>query len=90
MFTPRIEDGFDETIFPVDYEKEGEIVDDELFDVLIKPMQKGGKFSRSTPETAKRRSGSLVPRYISLHCLLCSSFSHDDLHCRCLSLGNYP
>ena len=35
------EDGFDETIIPVDFETNGEIVDDDLADELVKRMAKG-------------------------------------------------
>lgn len=35
------EDGYDETILPVDYESAGQITDDELFDILIRDLPKG-------------------------------------------------
>jgi metacaspase-1 len=36
-------DGYDETICPVDYDKRGggQIVDDELNDLIVKPLQRG-------------------------------------------------
>lgn len=34
-------DGFDETLVPIDYEKAGMIRDDDLFDILIRPLQEG-------------------------------------------------
>jgi hypothetical protein len=34
-------DGYDETLIPVDYQKEGQIRDDDLYDILIKPLKKG-------------------------------------------------
>jgi metacaspase-1 len=34
-------DGQDETIVPVDYQKAGMIVDDEIFDLLVAPLPKG-------------------------------------------------
>eukprot|EP01065_Artemidia_motanka_P000166 TRINITY_DN1005_c0_g1_i2.p1 TRINITY_DN1005_c0_g1~~TRINITY_DN1005_c0_g1_i2.p1 ORF type:complete len:843 (+),score=236.36 TRINITY_DN1005_c0_g1_i2:113-2641(+) len=33
-------DGFDETLFPVDHERSGQIVDDEIFELLVKPLPK--------------------------------------------------
>lgn len=35
------EDGMDETLIPVDYEKAGHIVDDEVHDVLVRGLPKG-------------------------------------------------
>ncbi|OTB07654.1 hypothetical protein M426DRAFT_317960 [Hypoxylon sp. CI-4A] len=35
------EDGYDEVIYPVDYETAGHIVDDQLHHVVIKPLQAG-------------------------------------------------
>ncbi|CAB9506917.1 Metacaspase-1B [Seminavis robusta] len=35
------EDGYDETMIPIDYKTAGHVVDDELFKVLICPMPKG-------------------------------------------------
>jgi len=32
------DDGFDETIFPVDFQTSGQIVDDELFFTMVKPL----------------------------------------------------
>ncbi|KAH7107065.1 peptidase C14, caspase domain-containing protein [Auriculariales sp. MPI-PUGE-AT-0066] len=34
-------DGFDETIYPVDFEEAGTIVDDELHDIMVKPLPAG-------------------------------------------------
>lgn len=34
-------DGYDETLVPVDYMTEGQIRDDDLFDILVKPMPAG-------------------------------------------------
>ncbi|KAL8431928.1 hypothetical protein Efla_002765 [Eimeria flavescens] len=34
-------DGFDEVILPVDFERAGEIVDDELHEYLVQPLQSG-------------------------------------------------
>jgi hypothetical protein len=34
-------DGYDEVLVPVDYEQAGMIRDDDLFDILIRPMQEG-------------------------------------------------
>ncbi|CAJ1942010.1 unnamed protein product [Cylindrotheca closterium] len=34
------EDGFDETLIPVDFKRAGQIVDDEVFATLVKPMKK--------------------------------------------------
>nr|XP_016485787.1 PREDICTED: metacaspase-1-like [Nicotiana tabacum] len=36
-------DGYDETLCPLDYEKQGEIVDDELNAILVKPLPPGAK-----------------------------------------------
>mmetsp|Transcript_19897 Transcript_19897/g.34240 ORF Transcript_19897/g.34240 Transcript_19897/m.34240 type:complete len:334 (-) Transcript_19897:223-1224(-) len=35
------EDGYDETLIPVDYDKKGQIRDDDLLKILIHPMPKG-------------------------------------------------
>lgn len=35
------EDGYDEVIYPVDYETAGHIVDDQLHHVVVKPLQAG-------------------------------------------------
>ncbi|KAI0880308.1 caspase domain-containing protein [Annulohypoxylon maeteangense] len=35
------EDGYDEVIYPVDYERAGHIVDDYLHEIVIKPLQAG-------------------------------------------------
>lgn len=35
------EDGYDETLIPVDFQRSGQIVDDDLFRDLVKPMSKG-------------------------------------------------
>ncbi|AET41570.1 Ca(2+)-dependent cysteine protease MCA1 Ecym_8291 [Eremothecium cymbalariae DBVPG len=35
------EDGMDDVIYPVDFEVAGHIVDDELHDILVKPLQPG-------------------------------------------------
>ncbi|KAH6912309.1 metacaspase-1 [Coprinopsis sp. MPI-PUGE-AT-0042] len=37
----READGQDEVIFPVDFEKEGDIIDDELYDSLVRPLPAG-------------------------------------------------
>ena len=39
------DDGFDETICPVDYKKAGQIVDDDMHKILVKPLQKGVKLT---------------------------------------------
>lgn len=35
------QDGFDETLVPVDYKNNGQIRDDMLYDVLVAPMARG-------------------------------------------------
>lgn len=35
------EDGFDETLIPVDFKKAGQILDDDVFAILVKPMKAG-------------------------------------------------
>lgn len=35
------DDGYDETLIPVDFKRAGQIIDDDLFNVLVKPMPKG-------------------------------------------------
>lgn len=35
------DDGYDETIYPVDYEQAGHIVDDEIHDRVVKPLRQG-------------------------------------------------
>jgi len=37
------DDGFDETIMPVDFRKNGQIIDDDLHTLLVKPLQPGVK-----------------------------------------------
>jgi len=39
------EDGLDETILPVDYDKNGQIIDDILHDILVKPLPPGSKLT---------------------------------------------
>lgn len=34
------DDGYDETLIPVDFKSAGQIVDDEVFNVLVRPMPK--------------------------------------------------
>jgi hypothetical protein len=38
-------DGYDETILPLDYAKEGHIVDDDLHNMLVKPLKAGVKLT---------------------------------------------
>jgi hypothetical protein len=33
-------DGFDETLIPVDFKTAGQIVDDDVFKILVKPMKR--------------------------------------------------
>ncbi|BDD57140.1 hypothetical protein MAP00_002532 [Monascus purpureus] len=35
------DDGFDDVIYPVDYRNSGHIVDDEMHDIMVKPLQPG-------------------------------------------------
>ena len=35
------EDGYDETLVPLDYQSAGQIRDDDLFNTLVGPMRKG-------------------------------------------------
>lgn len=35
------DDGYDETIYPVDYERAGHIVDDQLHDIMVRPLPAG-------------------------------------------------
>jgi hypothetical protein len=35
------DDGYDETLIPVDFRSAGQIVDDDILDMLVKPMKKG-------------------------------------------------
>ena len=35
------EDGYDETLIPVDFRSAGQIVDDNILDMLVKPMRAG-------------------------------------------------
>ena len=35
------EDGFDETLIPVDFQRSGQIIDDDLFKELVRPMSTG-------------------------------------------------
>ncbi|KIJ66864.1 hypothetical protein HYDPIDRAFT_85427 [Hydnomerulius pinastri MD-312] len=39
------EDGFDEVIYPVDYERNGHIVDDVMHEKLVKPLQEGHRLT---------------------------------------------
>lgn len=34
------DDGYDETLIPVDFKESGHIVDDEIFNILVKPMKR--------------------------------------------------
>lgn len=34
-------DGMDETILPIDHDRAGQIIDDEIHDVMVRPLQKG-------------------------------------------------
>ncbi|KAJ8582903.1 hypothetical protein M405DRAFT_823165 [Rhizopogon salebrosus TDB-379] len=38
-------DGYDEVIFPVDYQESGVIVDDEIHDILVKPLAAGSRLT---------------------------------------------
>jgi hypothetical protein len=35
------DDGFDETLIPVDFKTVGQIIDDDILDILVKPMKAG-------------------------------------------------
>ena len=35
------DDGYDETLIPVDFQRTGQIVDDDVRNVLVRPMRKG-------------------------------------------------
>lgn len=35
------DDGYDETLIPVDFKKAGQIVDDDILKILVKPMRAG-------------------------------------------------
>jgi hypothetical protein len=35
------EDGYDEALCPLDYQQSGMIRDDDLYDILVKPMAEG-------------------------------------------------
>ena len=37
------EDGYDETLVPVDFQRSGQIRDDDIFKMLVKPLRAGGK-----------------------------------------------
>lgn len=37
-------DGFDETLCPLDYETNGMIVDDDINDIMVRPLKDGVKF----------------------------------------------
>lgn len=39
------EDGYDEVIYPVDFRQVGHIVDDEMHDILVKPLQPGTRLT---------------------------------------------
>ncbi|KAA8494504.1 Metacaspase-1 [Porphyridium purpureum] len=39
------EDGYDETILPVDFQRAGQIVDDELHAILVKPLPAGARLT---------------------------------------------
>jgi metacaspase-1 len=36
-------DGFDETILPLDFEQEGVILDDEINEIIVRPLPRGVK-----------------------------------------------
>jgi len=35
------DDGYDETLIPVDFQSAGQIVDDDILKILVKPMRAG-------------------------------------------------
>ena len=35
------DDGYDETLIPVDFKKAGQMIDDDIFKILVKPMRGG-------------------------------------------------
>ena len=37
----KIDDGYDETFVPLDFKEAGQIVDDDIFDILVRPMPAG-------------------------------------------------
>ncbi|OJJ60520.1 hypothetical protein ASPSYDRAFT_737834 [Aspergillus sydowii CBS 593.65] len=39
------EDGFDDVIYPVDYRTAGHIVDDEMHDIMVRPLQPGARLT---------------------------------------------
>ncbi|KAJ7191204.1 casa protein [Mycena pura] len=41
-------DGYDEVIFPVDYKRAGQIVDDEMNNIMVKPLPAGCRLTVST------------------------------------------
>jgi hypothetical protein len=42
LFLPMLQDdGFDETLIPVDFKTEGQIVDDDILEILVKPLKAG-------------------------------------------------
>jgi Caspase domain len=41
LFTGDEEDGYDETLIPVDFQQHGQIRDDDLLRILVKPMKEG-------------------------------------------------
>ena len=38
-----MQSGYDSTLIPVDYESAGQIIDDDLYDILVKPLPQGVK-----------------------------------------------
>ncbi|KAJ7602831.1 caspase domain-containing protein [Roridomyces roridus] len=45
-------DGYDETIYPLDYERAGHIVDDEMHDIMVKPLPAGCRLTSCHSGTA--------------------------------------
>lgn len=39
------QDGYDETILPVDYQRAGHIVDDQIYEIMVRPLAKGARLT---------------------------------------------
>ena len=78
LWWPFLEDGYDETLVPLDYQSAGQIRDDDLFNTLVGPMRKGVTLTvRTRCEKFVFFILSLITsirqykNYASLHHLLC-------------------
>jgi hypothetical protein len=54
------QDGLDEVIFPLDFRKYGHIVDDEMFDIMVRPLPEGCRLT-ALYDVRSRMISAFVP-----------------------------